>query len=256
MIRLVYAPELVEEAVLLAEPGLARPDRRAFRRERDPLYEIVDQEGRDERFRALHMLWFLRLDLHRAIDQSVGDVPDLERQLDEARVLRALTGDDEGADLVDKVVPGRAGSAGTRPSLVIRLRPSLLLDADRVRVLLAHELMHVRDMLDPRFGYERVMPPPPAPLTEIALRDRYRVLWDATIDGRLARAGRVPEDVRAARRREFEATFHMIAGRGPKTFDAWFDRGQPTHAELMAFAQAPTLDLKEASYEDTGPARG
>ena len=38
--RLTYDPELVEEAVMLAEGAMPREDVRAFRRERDRLYGI------------------------------------------------------------------------------------------------------------------------------------------------------------------------------------------------------------------------
>jgi hypothetical protein len=69
----------------------------------------------------------------------------------------------------------------------------------QVRVLLRHELMHVADMLDPAFGYERSLPTSDdGPSADNIVRDRYRVLWDVTIDGRLARAGLAHPDARAA----------------------------------------------------------
>ena len=55
MTRLLFAPDLVEEAVLLAEPLLALADRRAFRRSRDPLYDVADGQLREtERTRKCH----------------------------------------------------------------------------------------------------------------------------------------------------------------------------------------------------------
>ena len=114
--------------------------------------------------------------------------------------------------------------------------------------------MHVADMLDPSFGYERALPASDdGPSRDNIQRDRYRVLWDVTIDGRLACAGGHPRGVRTshvapadhgdptpdARWQEFAATFSMLGDDCRRAFDAWFDNGHPTHAALAAFAVAP-----------------
>jgi hypothetical protein len=247
MTRVAYAPDLVEEAVLLAEPAMPAAERRAFRRERDPLYEIADGDLRDERFCALHLRWFARLDLPGAIEDAIAEGLGDEVRVGEARVLRARSARDEGADLVDVVAIGGAAAA---PVLVVRVRPALLLDPAGVRALLRHELMHVRDMLDPAFGYERTLPSTTDVPSETILRDRFRVLWDVTIDGRLARASLVDPRVEAARRREFEATFPMLGSGARDAFDAWFERDRPTHDDLLAFARAPTLVIREAAHGD------
>jgi hypothetical protein len=235
--RLAYSPQLVEEAVLLAEGTTTAQDRRAFRRDRDRLYEVPEEAAREAGFHALHLEWFRRLGLQRAIEQVVAERADLAERVREGRVLPAAGARDEGADLIDRVAPG---GGHERPLLVLRLRPSLLLEADAVRALLRHELVHVADMLDPAFEYHRTLPPDDGRTSGTLLRDRYRVLWDATIDGRLARAGLLPDGVRAARRREFEATFPMLGSRTLAVFDAWFDQRHPSHAELLAFARNPT----------------
>ena len=54
MIRLTYAPDFVEEAVLLAERTLSAADARAFRRERNLAYDVVDPDERERAFRDLH----------------------------------------------------------------------------------------------------------------------------------------------------------------------------------------------------------
>ena len=235
MMRLACAPDLVEEAVLLAERTMSTTERQTFRRERNPLYEIADGDLREERFRVFHARWFARLGLHRPIEEAVAGAAGLSARVAEGRVLRAVTRQDEGADLVDQV----SGSAIVRV-LVIRLRPAALLEPAAVRAMLGHELLHVHDMLDPAFRYERSLRVDAGPLTETVLRDRYRVLWDATIDGRLTRAGAVGDVVRSARWREFEAVFPMLGGGARAAFDAWFDRDRPTHDDLLAFARRPT----------------
>jgi hypothetical protein len=125
-----------------------------------------------------------------------------------------------------------------------------ILDDQITRALLRHEMMHVRDMLDPAFGYERSLPSDTGALTETTLRDRYRVLWDVTIDGRLALAGHPSDRARVQRLREFEAAFPMLGGDAPVAFDAWFGRRRPTHDELLAFARTPTPHIEEAQHAD------
>lgn len=237
MIRFTYDPDLVEDAVLLWERAAPRVDARAFRRERDRIYEIADVEQREASFRALHLRWFVRLALHDIVEESVGGRVDIPDRVGEGRVLRALTRREEGADLIDWVVPG---SADVHPLLVLRLRPAILLEPEALRALLRHELTHIGDMLDPAFSYERTLPPSDdGPSGDNIVRDRYRVLWDVTIDGRLARAGLGSDRVRAARWQEFTRTFSMLGDRRSAAFDGWFGRIRPTHAALVAFAQAP-----------------
>src|SRR5262245_56142268 len=179
MTQLAYDPELVEDAVLLAEPKLVPVDARAFRRERDRIYEVADAREREARFRSLHRCWFARLGLNRIVEQSLEERPEVAGRVAEGRVVRALTRKDEGADLVDHVGPGEAEP---RPMLVLRLRPSSLAAADGLLDLLRHELQHVADMVDPAFGYQRSLPTSgDGPSYDNLVRDRYRVLWDVTI---------------------------------------------------------------------------
>lgn len=238
MSTIVYAPDLVEEAVLLAEGTLDPADAQAFRRERDLLYNQNDPDKREADFRAFHMRWFARLGLHRVIENIVAPRADILACVAGCRVSRALIRRDEGADLLDPS-PAIARVDG-RPTLALRLRPPALLDPAALSAFLAHELMHVSDMLDAAFGYERALPPSDdGPSSDNILRDRYRVLWDVTIDGRLTRRGLADPRAREVRRQEFAATFAMLGDNGPIVFDDWFDRVEPTHHALVAFAQAP-----------------
>ena len=61
MMRLTYDPGLVDEAVLLSERTAPRDAARAFRRERDRVYDIADPDEREAAFQALHLRWFARL---------------------------------------------------------------------------------------------------------------------------------------------------------------------------------------------------
>ncbi|MBI3264494.1 MAG: hypothetical protein HYZ58_15310, partial [Acidobacteria bacterium] len=175
MIRLTYDPELVEEAVLLAEARSSRRDAGAFRRDRDRIYDLADADQREASFRSLHLCWFTRMGLNRVIEQALRERPDIARVLSTGRVVRARARGDEGADLVDHVIPGELAP---RPMLVLRLRPATLVAPDALGGVLRHELMHVADMLDPLFGYQRTLPSSDGGHShDNILRDRYRVLW-------------------------------------------------------------------------------
>jgi hypothetical protein len=240
MIRLTYAPDLLEEAVLLAERKAPPDEARTFRCERDRIYECPESDVREARFASLHLRWFAHFALHRVIEQVVGERTDIADRVAGARVLRTLTRQDEGADLIDAASVALGGDP--RPTLVLRLRATTLVEPAALRALLLHELTHVADMLDPAFGYERTLPASDqGPSGDNILRDRYRVLWDVTIDGRLARAGEASGRLREARWREFAGTFAMLGERCQDAFDEWFDRIRPTHRVLATFVLAPSV---------------
>ena len=229
MIDTTYAPDLVEETVLLAERTVQGDALRGFRRERNAVYDIADPERRDAAFREAHFRWFVRLGLHRPVEEAIEERAELAGRVAQVRVLRALRRQEEGADLFDRALPDAAGRR--QPLMALRLRPSLLLDAEALGALLRHELMHVADL---REVASRIGAPRDDLDTVFAV-----VLWDVTIDGRLARAGLAHPDARAARRREFAATFSMLGDRADQMFNEWFDRVVPTHQAVAAFAITP-----------------
>jgi hypothetical protein len=236
MMPVTYAHDFVEAAVLEAERVAPAARQRQFRYARNAAYQIVDVDARELAFRDVHRGWFLKFDLHRCIEDCIAAQPDLVERIHHCRILQAARTRDEGADLFDCV----AASNVRRPLLVIRLRPARLVDGQSVSAFLRHELMHVSDMLNPRFGYRRMLPVSDyGPAAETLVRDRYRVLWDVTIDGRLCRRGWSSPQVRAARAREFAATFSMLGAETDSSFEDWFDRIDPTHDEIVDFALHP-----------------
>jgi hypothetical protein len=99
-------------------------------------------------------------------------------------------------------------------------------------------------MLDPCFGYEASLPADVAGSgRERAVRDRYRVLWNVYVDGRLVESGALPEGTRRERMREFAGTFpHLGIGAG-EAFTRFFDGRGLRHAGLMAFASAGAVGM-------------
>lgn len=233
--RVTYDAVLVEETVLLAERRLERADRVHFRVERDRVYEVAAGDEREARFEELHGRWFLRLGLDRPLHQALSAQPALMRRTGGCRVGPARSARDEMADL--QVAGPEPGSSAM---ILIRLRPQSFLEPDRLVGLLRHELEHVADMTDPAFGYRRELPASDAsPAHENLLRDRYRAVWDATVDGRLFHRGLLGEAAREARRAEFARAFPMLEPRTEDHFSRWFDGPGPTHRAIAAFVLDP-----------------
>jgi hypothetical protein len=219
-----YEPALVE-ATVLAAGG----DGRAFHDERDPLYAIADAEAREAAFAALHARWFRRLGLDRSLPEALAERPEVPPACARTVVVRAGAAAAEAADLL-VAPPGR-------PTLLVRLTPDKLAAPARALAFLRHELLHVADMLDPRFGYEPRLPPTGGGrLLDDRRAERYRVLWSVCVDGRLAAEGRASADARRERLREFTGTFPELGAAAETAFRRFFDAPRRTHPELVAFA--------------------
>lgn len=226
-----YEVRLVEDAVLRALRG--RPDERVFRKERDGVYEIDEAEGRETAFRSCHARWFEQLGLAKPIAQALGERPVILAHMARCLVVYASSASHEGAELFLE----QGEPCGV---VVLRLRPETLTLADRLRSFLHHELTHIADMVDPHFGYEPRFPEQTGePARGRLLRERYRVLWDAFIDGRLARAGWARVGIRQERLADFARAFPMLGERTERAFRRFFDGTRLTHAELVAFAADP-----------------
>jgi hypothetical protein len=95
-------------------------------------------------------------------------------------------------------------------------------------------------MLDPAFGYVRELPRVDTdPALVNLFRERYRVVWDATVDGRLCGEGLLETRARSLRFAEFTRAFPMLADSAEAAFASWFEGSRPTHAAFVAFIQAP-----------------
>jgi hypothetical protein len=220
-------PRLVEAALLAAARGhVEGPE---FQDERARLYEIAEPEAREAAFADHHARWFERLGLDRPFREALAEQPALAAGCRRWLVARARAARDEAADLL--VAPGAP------PTLVTRVTPETVAAPDRLRVLLRRELLHVADMLDPRFGYSPVLP---ADVSggprERLVRDNYRVLWSTYVDGRLAGRGLLPSAVRSARWREFAGAFPHLGARAEAVFERFFDAHGLSHQDLLGVA--------------------
>jgi len=106
-----------------------------------------------------------------------------------------------------------------------------------LEVFLYHELTHLHDMVNPAFGYRAELAGVGlSPSQQRAARERYRVLWDVSIDGRLCRAGRTTVAPREARWVEFTRGFQLWPeARQADVFERLWSNPSPTHAEIESW---------------------
>ncbi|MDA2933026.1 hypothetical protein MYX82_01645, partial [Acidobacteria bacterium AH-259-D05] len=226
--RLEFDPRLMEEAVMLRSAG--HPQEAEFRRSRNPIYGMRDAEERDAQFQQFHQRWFVRLDLGGNVMTALREQPLLMRNTRGCHVTYVPLQKAEGADL-----------HGSSPrTIVLKLRPASLLEDSFLLGFLRHEFMHLADLLDPSFAYEANLPKSDTgPAHDNLIQERYRVLWDAWIDGRLLGRGWARKEVGQERLAEFKAAFPMLGESSEKIFSTWFEAPFHSHNDLLTFALNP-----------------
>lgn len=248
---LQFDARLVEEAVLLAIAG--HPEERTFRKMRDRVYQIEDGEEREERFQSFHGRWFTDLKLGRPVETALGEQPSLIERTRLCAVAPAVSAQDEGADL-HGFRKGVSVESGVKPAIIITLRPVSFLNGPALLRLLRHELMHTADMLDPQFGYESVLPHSDFGSSHDNLvRERYRVLWDTWIDGRLERRGWASPGVREKRWAQYREAFTFLGAEAQKEFDGLCASDTASHRAFVEFARNPAGSGNRRPVRDGKP---
>jgi len=146
---------------------------------------------------------------------------------------------DEGAELY-------VNEAGQRTG-ILALRPERFAQDAALRDYLRHEFTHLHDMVDPAFGYSPMLELPALNAAQQRLaRERYRLLWDITIDGRLTAAGHAPMAARDQHAAAFSGGYSFWpADRQTETFDSLWRNAAPRHADFLALI-ADSRGLREA----------
>jgi hypothetical protein len=235
--QLRYEEDFLEAAVFLCAGGpcQAIPSLQIarFHRERERLYQILDPEDRSTAFFKLNLEWFREWGLEGPLTELLGEFPLLFAKLSVLAVRLARGRNDEGVELY--VNEARQCSA------ILASRAESFARGDELREYLRHEFTHLHDMLDPGFGYAPELDLPGLNTAQQRLaRERYRLLWDITIDGRLAAAGHTP----AATREQHAAAFARGYSFWPEkkqaeTFNLLWEHRSPRHADLLALIADP-----------------
>lgn len=234
MLTIEYELSLIETAVFLA----VRNDQelgRAYHRAIDPLYEIEDPEQRRREFEPAFRSFFTSLGLDRVVGGLITERPLVEQRVERCVVREAARKKSESAELF---IPESHDQTSKR-IMVIEVCPQSLIDSDRFVFRMRRELLHVADMLDERFGYQRDTFSGQLSFQNLQ-RDRYRVLWDTFVAGRLQAEG-FGTDAEVTRLEEaFARVFYgMNQGAIRTAFRAVLRADSLTHRDMMDWAAEP-----------------
>ncbi len=235
--HLRYDDDFVEVAVFRCAFGRRQgiPPRQIarFHFQRERLYSVLDPDARNHAFARLQLEWFREWGLETLLTGPLHDFPLLPEALKLLAFRKPRGRDDEGAELY-------VNEAGDRNG-VVALRPERLEHEAELGPFLRHELTHLHDMVTPGFGYLPDLPRLGPSLNQHRLaRERYRLLWDVSIDGRLARLGRQTIATREQRWSNFASAFAFCTeARQREVFDSLWSNPVPTHRALAELACDP-----------------
>lgn len=233
--RWQYDQHLVEGAVFqelrrLEDRGQPEAMRR-FHRMTDGCYDLPEGESREQAFFAACWQIFRECGFEQVVPEALTRYPRVSAQVPEGVVAPARSEREEKAELF---------SRDETPSTVeLRVRATQFQDRHSLSVWCRHELCHIDDMLDPAFAYAREGLTARADTLGVHLtRERYRLLWAISVDGRMAQTGSAPLRSREER---FTDLTQAFPGVQEQEADILFDRlwqGQrPSHTELLEMAQ-------------------
>ena len=241
--QLRYDEDFIEAAVFLCTSGRRKsvPSLQIsrFQREREKLYAILDPDERNTAFFKLHLDWFREWGLEKLLTDLLKEFPLLPEKLSVLAVRKTRNKNDDGAELY-------VNETGQR-SAILALRPESFERDAALRDYVRHEFTHLSDMLDPTFGYAPTLDLPGLNGAQQRLaRERYRLLWDITIDGRLTTAGHTPMAAREQHAAAFSRGYSFWpTDRQVETFESLWHNAVPRHAEFLTLIADPR-GLREA----------
>jgi hypothetical protein len=206
---------------------------RRFHAERERCYHVLDPDERATAFARVQLSWFHEWGVEQSLASAVTRFPGLEAALAALAFRKARGKADEGAELYCDAQGQRRG--------IVALRPERLADDGTLARWLNHELAHVADMVDDRFGYSPDVSQTGQTVSQQRLiRERYRLLWSVSIDGRLTRRGLETVADEAQRRREFDRGFAFLPeARRTALFAGLWDGQTASHGALLQVAADP-----------------
>jgi hypothetical protein len=232
-----YDPRFIEETVFHAQRD--RYVSVELEEARNRIYEVAEADERENLFNDLNRSWFVRLGLGKTIEQALQEQAIIIEQVENCVIVRATRSKEEGAELF--VAQDANQNNLEHRTLRVLLRPESLFDAKALTLFLRHEFFHIADMLDAAFAYEPTLPKAEGgPTYDTLITNRYRVLWDVTISGRMLQRGWCDASVREQQFSDFVHAFPMLQeDRLDELFSRFFDSEQPKHADLACFAFDP-----------------
>ncbi len=224
--RYLFSVKLIERTVQLELQRQADLDE-LYHRKADIIYEEYDGSERQQEFEKLDWSFFRRLGIPERIDAEVRKFPIIAEQLGNIVVSAAAQKTDETADLFEK---------DNAQHMLISISPETFIEWDIGRRYVLHELMHVVDMLDPSFRYENSRLGR-LPAEEEIVRQRFALLWQIYVDGRLEQQGEYPFHVLDTYEQEFNRLFRRIPiDQHRKILQKLWSGKSLTYRQLIGFA--------------------
>ncbi|HET6204164.1 MAG TPA: hypothetical protein VFI25_15340 [Planctomycetota bacterium] len=204
---------------------------RRYHRDLEAIYGRPPGDERETAARERHARWFEQLGLDASLRAAAIEAGPSLGRADRLLVHAVATSQAEGADLHGRPSPELGREELT---VIVSLRPGRFRDGEALRRFLRHELRLVADLLDPTFGRSA------APAPDARTRDRYRLLWGISAEGRSARAGLPGLRPREASAEEFDHVFRSLPAETRRAaFDRLYDGPRPSHAALLSLAEQP-----------------
>ncbi len=235
--KLLYDDDLVEGVVRGCAEGQGRRvaalQVRRFHAERERCYRVLDPDERAAAFARVQWAWFAEWGWEEDLSRVAGRFGGLSSALVALAFRKARGRSEEGAEMYGDAEGNRRG--------MVTIRPERFGDEAGLEPWLHHELAHVADMVDPEFGYEPGFGVVGQTVSQQRLtRERYRLLWAVSIDGRLRGRGLSTVADEGQRRGEFERGFGFLpADRRAQVFGALWGGEMARHAALAALAADP-----------------
>jgi hypothetical protein len=247
--KLLFDDDLVEGVVRLCAAGqradLASLQIRRFHAERERCYQVLDPDERATAFARVHWSWFAEWGFEKFLAGVLARFPALDGKLTALAFRKARGRHDEAAELYC--------DADQRRRAIVSLRPERFADDAALARFLHHELAHLADMVDEEFAYSPELGGAGRTASQLRLvRERYRLLWSVSIDGRLTRRGLTTVADEAQRRTEFDQAFtFLVETRRAELFAALWSGWLATHQALLEIAADPR-DLHDQHVQVPG----
>ncbi len=231
MLNILYDPYIVEEVVFLKLRGLESSGNLElydeFHRLSDKIYELSDEDERSDGFIELNREFFNKLGFSEAVREVVDEFPELsEKKIAEIHIRKVTSLMDMGSNLADE-----------KRKTIIRVFPEQFMDIACLKKFIRHEMMHVVDMLDEKFGYKDGKLST-LPAEETIMRDRYKLFWDIFIDNRLERRGKETVQSKNGRFGEFERLYVRLPSEKKKAvFEGLWKEENLTHDKAVELAR-------------------
>jgi hypothetical protein len=235
--KLLFDDDLIDGVVQLGANGrwAGIPDLqvRRFHAERERCYRILDPDERSTAFARLQLNWFGEWGFGERLGRIAAHFAVLPSTLAALGFRKARGRNDEAAELYRDPEGQWRG--------IVALRPERFADETALTRFLHHELAHLEDMVNPDFGYSPELGQTGQTPSQLRLtRERYRLLWDVSIDGRLAQRGLETVADEVQRRQEFIRGFAFLPDeRRDELFDSLWQGQLAQHRPLLEIAADP-----------------